>query len=167
MVGLPGNAHAIRALRVTRPDFITTRTRQMERHAPSIRAETQSVGHALTRASEFPRSRAIKVHAENLPGLVPHHLHQDALIADEQRRCVEDSETFAGGDFGERILVEIVEPKMGWRLGVILFKGLARTIASRLHAEKNHAATIGKKWTRLPGPLVGHIELEVTQPCAI
>src|SRR5439155_23586039 len=85
MIRVSDNAHAIRAIGIARPNLVPTRARKMKRHTPPIRAETQAIGQPFTRARELTSVGAIEVHAENLPDLVPHDLHEHAVITDKQR----------------------------------------------------------------------------------
>src|SRR3989442_8364821 len=110
MVRVSEDADAICAVRIARPDLVASRAREMERYAPSVRAKTQPVREPFAGPRKLAGVGAIELHAENLPDLVPHDLHEDALIADEQRRRVENCEALAGRDFRQRIAVEIVKP---------------------------------------------------------
>src|SRR6266567_4920434 len=72
-----------------------------------------------------------------------------------------------GGDFAERVPIQIVNPEMCRCLGVVLLEGPSGTVAPRLHAEKNRALTIREKRPRLPGRLARYFEIQVTQPGAV
>src|SRR5678815_3813602 len=76
-------------VRGTCPDLVTPRAGQMICDALAVRTQAQAVGKTLSRFGEFARLGAIKIHAEDLTDLIPHHLDQHPLIADQQRGGVE------------------------------------------------------------------------------
>jgi len=142
MLGIRGDTDTVRAFDVAGPDLVTLWAGQMIRDAPAVGTQTEPVGEALAQARELARVAAVEVHAENLPALIAHDLHEQPFVGHEQRRCVEWSQAIARGHFGQCAVVEIVEPEVRRRLVIILVERPARTIAPRLHAEEDHTATV-------------------------
>jgi len=99
--------------------------------------------------------------------LIAYYLNQDPIVAHQQCRRIKDRQTIAFGDFGQSVTFQIVDPKMCRCLVVILGKRPTRSIAPRFHAEKNHAPSVREKWSRLPGNLVRHFEVEVMKAGAV
>jgi hypothetical protein len=56
---------------------------------------------------------------------------------------------------------------MGRGLTIVLVEGRTRPIASRFHAEEDHAPSVREKRAGLPGHLVRDVEIEVAQAGAV
>lgn len=167
MVGIPCEACAVGAVDIARPDLVPAWTREMERDATAVRAEAQSVGQSLACARKLPRVCAIEVHAEDLPDPISHYLHENTIVAHEQGRGIENGKPLPIGDLSERLLIEVVDPEVRGSLRIVLLKRTSRTVTPLLHAQEDHAATIGEERTRLPGDLVGHFEIEGVKAGAV
>ena len=56
---------------------------------------------------------------------------------------------------------------MRWSLRVIFVERPAGTVATRLHAQEDHSASVGESSTRLPACLAGFVEIKVLEAGSI
>src|SRR5690348_12445193 len=104
---------ALRAVDVTGPNLVALWAGQVIGDLVSIRTEAESIGQTFAQARELARVAAIHVDADNLPALVAHDLHEEPLVRDQERRSVKDGEAIPGGDLGQGIAVQVVDPEVG------------------------------------------------------
>lgn len=162
-----GGQPAIASIGIAGPYLVSLRAREMKCNAASVWTDAEPIGQSFASLGEFARIRSVEPHVENLANLVAHNLHQHSLVVDQRLGCVKDRQPVLAGNFVQGFLLKIVNPKMCRRLRVIFLEWAPGTVAAGLHAQEDDSPAIRKEWPRLPGGLIGDIELECLKAGAI
>ncbi len=85
MVGMTGNADAVRSVDVAGTDLIALRAGQMEGDSFAVRTKAEAIRQPFTGAGELAGVGPIQTDVEDLPDLVANDLHQDSVIAHQER----------------------------------------------------------------------------------
>src|SRR5262249_28917274 len=130
MLRFAGKADAVRSVNVAGPDLITLRAGQMKSHSSSVGAEAQTVRQSVTSASELACVAPVKTDVVNLPDLLANDLHEDSIVAHHQSWRHKGGQTIFDTNLIQCAAFEVVHPKVGRSLRVILVERPAWAIAS-------------------------------------